>query len=268
MGESAGGALHFHGSGYEGRSLSIGGSVLSISTNDETSVNSPSGDQSDSKAAVATQAVKEQATGVAAGAVDRGKEVAGQASSAAGAVAGEAKNQVQDLVHRTRGELMDQAESRGQQAASGLRTLSDQLSALGDGRSGEAGRLPEYLEQARTRVSSLAERLEQGGPQGVLDDVTAFARRRPGLFLVGAVGTGFLVGRLVRSGAAASGGEGGAPPSPPAGLSGRAPRAIGTSPIPPAPDVALSDVGIVGEPLLPPTSPVYEGGGVDVGELP
>ena len=33
--------------------------------------------------------------------------------------------------------------------------------------------------------------------------MTDFARRRPGLFLVGAVGAGFLAGRVVRSGKAA-----------------------------------------------------------------
>jgi hypothetical protein len=236
---------------------------LSISTNDETSIHAPSGDQPDSKAAAATQAAKAQAADVAASAVDKGKEVAGQASSAASAVAVEAKDQVQDLVHRTRDELMDQAESRGQQAASGLRTLSDQLSALGDGRSEDAGRLPEYLEQARTRASSLADRLEQGGPQGVLDDVTAFARRRPGLYLVGAIGAGFAAGRLIRSGAASAGAGSGTPSSSaPVGLSGQAPRAIGTSPSEPA------GLGARAEPPSLPTSGGPGGGGVDGRELP
>jgi hypothetical protein len=44
--------------------------------------------------------------------------------------------------------------------------------------------------------------MEQGGAQGVVDDVTRFARRRPGVFLAGAAGMGFVVGRLVRAGAA------------------------------------------------------------------
>jgi hypothetical protein len=44
--------------------------------------------------------------------------------------------------------------------------------------------------------------MEQGGPQGVLDDVSRFARRRPGMFLAGAAGIGFVVGRLVRAGVA------------------------------------------------------------------
>ena len=48
----------------------------------------------------------------------------------------------------------------------------------------------------------LASRMEQGGAQGVVDDVTRFARRRPGAFLAGAAGVGFVVGRLVRAGAA------------------------------------------------------------------
>jgi hypothetical protein len=268
MGGRAGGGVALAGVGVRGAFTTERRFLLSMSTNVETSSIAPSEDQPDSKVAVATQAAKEQASGVAAGALDKGREVAGQASSAAGAVAGEAKTQVQDLVHRTRGELMDQAESRGQQAASGLRTLSDQLSALGDGRAAEAGRLPEYLEQARTRASSLADRLEQGGPQGVLDDVTAFARRRPGLFLVGAVGAGFVVGRLIRSGVASSGGNGGVPSSPAAGLSGAAPRPIGLPASALSSGVEASDVGIAGEPLLEPSSVAYEVSRVDVGELP
>jgi hypothetical protein len=44
--------------------------------------------------------------------------------------------------------------------------------------------------------------MEQGGPEGVIQDVAGFARRRPGMFLAGAAGIGFVVGRLVRAGAA------------------------------------------------------------------
>jgi hypothetical protein len=240
---------------------------VSFSTNNETSATtSSSGDHPDSKAAVATQAAKEQAADVASGAVDKGKEVAGQAASGATAVASEAKGQAQELVHRTRQELMDQAGSRGQQAAGGLRTLSDQLVALGEGRTNEAGRLPEYLEQARTKATELADRLEQGGPQGVLDDVTGFARRRPGLFLVGAVGAGFLVGRLIRSGAA-SGATSSTSSSPP-GLAGATPRGIGATSNAFADDGDLAGGGIIGEPSITPTSVAYGGGVVGVSELP
>jgi hypothetical protein len=82
--------------------------------------------------------------------------------------------------------------------------LSRQLSALADGRREEAGRVGVIVDDAQQRLQSYAERLQDRGPQALLDDVTSFARRRPGVFLMGAVATGFMVGRLVRAGAAAN----------------------------------------------------------------
>ena len=76
--------------------------------------------------------------------------------------------------------------------------MSQQLVALADGRPESAGPLAGYLYDAEDQVRRLASRLEQGGPQGVIDDVTRFARRRPGLFLTGAMAAGFLVGRAMR----------------------------------------------------------------------
>jgi hypothetical protein len=52
-----------------------------------------------------------------------------------------------------------------------------------------------------------AERLESGGLEGVLRDVSSYARRRPGMFLLSAAGVGFLAGRLTR--AARAGSDGG-----------------------------------------------------------
>jgi hypothetical protein len=119
-------------------------------------------------------------------------------------VAQQAKSQLTDLVDQTRDEVRQQAQARGEQAARGLRTLSDQIMALSDGRPGEAGPLTSYLNEARHRVVGFAETLERRGPQGLLDDVSRFARRKPGTFLLVAGAAGFAVGRLVRAGAAAS----------------------------------------------------------------
>jgi hypothetical protein len=54
----------------------------------------------------------------------------------------------------------------------------------------------------------MAERLESGGLEGALSDLQTFARRRPGVFLLGAAATGFAVGRLLR-GAQAANADGG-----------------------------------------------------------
>jgi hypothetical protein len=155
-----------------------------------------------SKAAQVAETAKSEASNVASTAVAGGRDVVAEAGTQVRAVASEAKQQVDRLVSQGRDELRRQGEERSSQAASQLHSLSDQFNALAQGRPDEAGPLVGLLGDAQQRVSGLASRLESGGPQGLLDDVTQFARRRPGLFLAGAVGIGFLVGRVVRAGAA------------------------------------------------------------------
>ena len=100
-----------------------------------------------------------------------------------------------------------------------MRTLSDRLQALTDGRPDEAGPLNGYLDEARGRIAGLATRLDERGVEGVLSDVSRFAQRRPGLFLVAAAGAGFVAGRLVRSGARAVNGDGSGTANPTAAVS-------------------------------------------------
>lgn len=128
------------------------------------------------------------------------KRVASEAADKARSVAGEAKQQISGLVQQARDELQMQSRDRSRQAAGGLRTLSDQLHALTEGRTADAGPLAGYVTDARDQVASFASRLEDRGIEGVVDDISRFARRRPGMFLIAAAGAGFLVGRLVRSG--------------------------------------------------------------------
>jgi hypothetical protein len=52
---------------------------------------------------------------------------------------------------------------------------------------------------AGQRIDALAERLDARGIQGLMGDVGSFARRRPGTFLLGALATGFVAGRVVRA---------------------------------------------------------------------
>ena len=131
---------------------------------------------------------------------DEAKRVVSEAKDQARSVVGEAKDQVSGLVQKTRDELRAQSTDRSRQAAGGLRTLSDQLQALTEGRPGDAGPLAGYVTAGRQQVASFASRLEDRGIEGVVDDVARFARRRPGVFLLAAAGTGFVIGRFVRSG--------------------------------------------------------------------
>jgi hypothetical protein len=151
----------------------------------------------------AVQTAKAQAVDLGNEVGSQAKSVAGEASQQARATVDEARNQARRLARQTQDEVLAKVDDKSTQAAAGLQSVAGQLQAVADGRTDEAGPFAGYAQQAADRIGTLAERLQTGGARGVVDDVTDFARRRPGLFLVGAVGAGFLAGRLVRSGKAA-----------------------------------------------------------------
>jgi hypothetical protein len=158
-----------------------------------------------------TEKARQAAQGVgtiATSAMETGKETVSEAATQLKSVAAEAKDQVGRMSRQAADEFRQQADERSAQVSQGLRSLSSQLDALANGRVREAGSLVRYLQDGQSRITTLAERLEQRGAQGVLDDLGAFARRRPGLFLLCAAGAGLAVGRMVRANAA------GAPSAP------------------------------------------------------
>src|SRR5215210_4127369 len=164
-------------------------------------------------------AVKDQASQAASTAVTKTGEVAGTATEGARQVASEATRQANQLtsealssartlVDEATGSLREQAGQQTERAAAGLRTLSDQVRALAEGRPDEAGPAGDYVRQAGEKLQQVAERLESGGVEGALSDLQGFARRRPGVFLLGAAAAGFAVARLVRGAQAAHADEG------------------------------------------------------------
>ena len=220
-------------------------------------------------------AVKEQASEAASTAVAKTGEVAGTATEGARQVASEAATQASQLtqealssarglVTEATGSLREQAGQQTERAASGLRSLSDQVRALAEGRPDEAGPAGDYARQAGEKLQQVAERLESGGLEGALSDLQGFARRRPGVFLLGAAAAGFAVGRLVRGAQAANADSGSEVGS---GAELRLGRADGplatTSDLGPAPasvvggDVAtgMADVVGTGPSAVPPPGP-------------
>ena len=147
---------------------------------------------------------KDESATVAGSAVEGGREVAGEIADQVSAVAGTAKDQLSTLVSQAKDELRTQGEARGQQVVSGLQNLSDQMSALVNGRPDQAGGVGTAVSEAQQRVQTYVRSVQDRGPRALIDDVTTFARRRPGVFLLAASITGFAAGRLVRSGAAAA----------------------------------------------------------------
>jgi hypothetical protein len=158
--------------------------------------------------------VKDQAADVGHGSVEAGKHAAGVASEQAADVVAEAGRQGRDLLKQAQDQLTDQA-ARGQQRAAGeLLALGDELRLMADqvDRDRPAG---ELARRAASRAHAAGRWLDDRGPGQVLDEVQAFARRKPGMFLALAAGAGLLAGRMTRGmQAAASDGSSAATTAP------------------------------------------------------
>ena len=141
---------------------------------------------------------KDEAKGVAQDAVQGGKQTAETAKQQAGEVAGEAKNQARALVDQTREELASQSSQQQQRAATGLRSMADELSSMVNGQGGTGGVASDLARQASERVQTVADWIEQREPRDLLLEVQRFARQRPGAFLAAAGVLGFIGGRVTR----------------------------------------------------------------------
>lgn len=141
----------------------------------------------------------EEAKNVGQTAAQAGSQVASTAADQAKEVAAETQRQAKDLLQQGRSQLKDQAMSQQQKAAQGLTSLAQELRGLADGSSsGAPGPARDLLQQASGMVEGFADRLQNREPAELLDEVRSFARRKPGLFLLGAAAAGMLAGRLTR----------------------------------------------------------------------
>jgi hypothetical protein len=125
-----------------------------------------------------------------------------------------------------------------------------------------------FPRDAAVRVGDMAQRLETRGYDGVVQDVSAFARRRPGVFLAGAGLLGFAVGRIIRSGGASSSSNGSSTGSGPSsmrsmpGMPGMQDATVSMEPVMPAPAPAapISAAG-AGQAMTPGTAGAPRPGG-------
>lgn len=142
---------------------------------------------------------RESASSVAQTAQSQLGEVTTEARDQARAVAEDAKHQARRLVHESRQQLSSQAQEQSARLAGGVRDVSQQLQQMARGGGAPQGLLADLTTQAADIATQVADRLEQRQPEELLDDLRRFARRRPGLFLLGAMGAGLAVGRLVKA---------------------------------------------------------------------
>ncbi len=139
----------------------------------------------------------EEARNVGQTAAQAGSQVASTAADQAKEVAHETQRQAQDLLKQGQSQLKDQAVAQQQKAATGLSSLAGELRGLADGTSqGAPGPARDLLQQASGYLEGFADKLQNREPAQLLDEVRSLARRRPGMFLLGAAAAGIVAGRL------------------------------------------------------------------------
>lgn len=150
---------------------------------------------------------KEQAKQAAGTAADEGKHVAGVAKEEAQQVAAEAKNQARNVMSEARTQVEEQSRTQRDRLVDTLRTFSDdleQMASQGD----RSGMATDMARQVAERTRDLSSRLDGREPADILEDVRSFARRKPGMFLFGALAAGVAAGRLTRGAKDAQSGSG------------------------------------------------------------
>jgi hypothetical protein len=156
-----------------------------------------------------TDVAKDEARNVGQTAAQAGGQVASTAADQAKEVVHETQRQATDLLHQGRSQLRDQAVGQQQKAAQGLSSLASQLRGMADGTSdGAPGPARDLIQQASGKLEELGHWLQNREPADVLDEVRAYARRKPGTFLLGAALAGVLAGRLTSGVKAAHTGSG------------------------------------------------------------
>lgn len=133
----------------------------------------------------------------AATATDEAKHVGRVGAEEVQNVAAEAKNQVRTLVDETKTQLNDQSTQQRDRLVSTLQTFSADLEDMAS-HTQTSGLATELARQAAERARDLSGRLDGREPGEILDEVRGFARRRPGMFLLGAVVAGVVAGRVAR----------------------------------------------------------------------
>ena len=159
----------------------------------------PSSDASASTADVA----KDEAANVKDTAVDAGKNVAATAKDEAVNVVADTKAQAKGLLDSVTSEVQGQAGAQQQKIAASVHSLSQELTGMASG-SAESGPLTDLAQQAASKGGEIAQWLEDKEPRDVLDEVKAFARRKPVTFLALCGLAGVVAGRLTRGAVAAN----------------------------------------------------------------
>lgn len=152
---------------------------------------------------------KEQAKQVAGTAADEAKQTAAVAKEEAANVAATAKDEARHVVEESRQQAMnlldearsqvdEQARSQRDRVVGMLRTFGDDFEKMASGEQVEGGMAQDLARQVAERARDFGSRIDGREPNEILDEVRAFARRKPGTFLLGALAAGVVAGRVTR----------------------------------------------------------------------
>jgi hypothetical protein len=141
--------------------------------------------------------MKEKAGAVADQTRQGAGEVAQAATERAAEVKDETVRQARDLLGEARGHISREAGEQHRNLVTNLRSLSSELGSLVD-RSEQRGPATDIVAQARERMDGVVDWLDRREPGELVNELRDLARRRPGTFLIAALGAGVLAGRLTR----------------------------------------------------------------------
>src|SRR4051794_38951664 len=157
----------------------------------------PMGTSTQTSPSSTADVAKDEAKNVQETAVQAGSQVASTATDQAKDGVQETQRQAKDLLDQGRSQVREQAISQQQKAAQSLTSLAQELRGLADRTSsGAPGPARDMLQQASCMADDIPHRLQARAPGGLLDEIGGFARRKPGMFLLGAAVAGVVAGRL------------------------------------------------------------------------
>jgi hypothetical protein len=121
----------------------------------------------------------------------------------------EAQETAAELAGQAQRTAMSSLDSQKGRAAAGLEGVAMALRQTTEQlRAQEQGMVAGYAEQVAERIESLTTALQEKSAAELIDDVENFARRRPEIFIGGALALGFLAARFLKSSAPRTNGDG------------------------------------------------------------
>lgn len=135
-----------------------------------------------------TEAAKEEAS-----------QLGDEVRQEAGRVTEEAKHQGRVLMDETQTRVREEADRQTERTASGLRSMSGELRSMADNSDQPQSNVATWVRRGAEEIDSFANRLDRDGVDGVIRDVSDFARRNPTTFLVTTFGLGLLAGRVMKN---------------------------------------------------------------------